>query len=179
MSPLNPHPPVGFVAPASPPQATPATAKKEDAKPRGNPILHLAQKFWPQTAQKPGQAGPPSPPEVAPIAPPKPAPPVPQPSNPPEVIRIEATKEPGTWTFSTPASPIGIEGMVRAASPRDAIQTVSEAIRGLRLLCNSPEGLVSLALLVDPAALVANTILTPDIRADKEGQNGQVHAQVV
>ena len=182
------YPPVGFKSPdgAQPPQqpGSPAPA----GRPAGKPILRLVQKFWhacttapatPQAATVIG--GDPTviggdPPVIAGdptvISPPTEV--ISPPTRPAEVIRIEAAKQAGTWLFSTIPAPIGIEGMVTARDANEAIRKVSQAIRSLSVLCKHPDGLVSLALLVDPSALVSSTRMTPDIEVEKEGQHAQV-----
>jgi hypothetical protein len=97
----------------------------------------------------------------------------PPPPPPPQIIRIEATKEPDVWLFSTIPSPIGIEGMVRAPSRTEAVQAISQTIRGLSIRTRS-EGMISLALLVDPEALVGATRMTPDMDGEREVCNAQV-----
>jgi hypothetical protein len=105
---------------------------------------------------------------------PEPAQPSPPPTPPPpQLIRIEATKEPDVWLFSTIPSPIGIEGMVRAPSRPEAMQAISQAIHGLSIRTRS-EGMISLALLVDPTALVGATRMTPDMDGEREVCNAKI-----
>jgi hypothetical protein len=68
--------------------------------------------------------------------------------------------------------------MVRAPSRPAAVQIISQAIRELSIRTRS-EGMISLALLVDPTALVDATKMTPDIEEESEDQHGPVHAQAV
>lgn len=195
---MSDHPPVGFTSPGDPP---PPQGRAPAARPARKPILRLVQKFWkdcteptpapdrpepPEVPEVPDHPEEPVTPVIAPVTPVTSGnglagnppviagnPPV-IPPQPPEIIRIEATNDPQTWLFSTIPAPIGIEGIIKAASSKEAIQKVSQAIRGLQLRCNPPDGLVCLALLVNPESLVAATRMTPDVDGEREVCNAKI-----
>ena len=147
--------PVGFKSPdgAQPP---PQPSDPAPPKPAPRPILRLVQKFWRAGTTKVTTKVP----QQSPITTPTP-PDIPPPPPPEDTIRIEASKDPETWLFSTIPDPIGIEGMVRALDREEAFQKVTEAVRQLSLRCKTDE-IISMALLVNQEALVAATRMTPD-----------------